>query len=270
MLAQTRNRENETLTLLIRNIIRDLQQVHITKRHAHVLSLPTSESTGEMRVTKHAREEAVAASNLERSNVASADINACNTSTDLINDTAELVAQDVTLGELDDCAVEEMQVGTADGAACDSEDDIAVFNNLWLGSVNCGEMLVFNSVQSLHGLAMVARLLVRSDILRRNSVIAVADDLFDASYRVISRVIDLVHSDHADPLLELRLGGHLVHPHQLGTLRHSRIPAHASHGNHIFALAIICNELVLGWATVKHQVVPPRSHRVAAVSELCT
>lgn len=56
------------------------------------------------------------------------------------------MAQDVTLGELDDCAVEEMQVGTADGAACDSEDDIAVFNNLWLGSVNCGEMLVFNSV----------------------------------------------------------------------------------------------------------------------------
>jgi hypothetical protein len=55
-------------------------------------------------------EEAVAASNLERSDVAPSDLDALDASADLVDDTAELVTQNVTLGELDDCAVEEMHV----------------------------------------------------------------------------------------------------------------------------------------------------------------
>jgi hypothetical protein len=172
MSAATLNRDEETkLTLLIRNIIGNLQQVHITKRHTNVLGLATSESASEMRVAKHTSgtstvhgtlsgvgvclltlgrellftEEAVTASNLERSDVAPSDIDARDASADLVNNTAELVAQDVTLGELNDCSMEEMQVRTADGAACDSEDDIAVFDDLWLRSVDCRGLLVFDS-----------------------------------------------------------------------------------------------------------------------------
>jgi hypothetical protein len=57
-------------------------------------------------------EEAVSTSNLERSDVSLADFNAPggSVSADLIHDTTELVAEDVALGKLDDCAVEEMQI----------------------------------------------------------------------------------------------------------------------------------------------------------------
>jgi len=55
-------------------------------------------------------EEAITTSNLERSDVSLADFNTGDFSADLFDDTAEFVAQDVALGELDDCAVKEMQV----------------------------------------------------------------------------------------------------------------------------------------------------------------
>jgi hypothetical protein len=57
---------------------------------------------------------------------------------DLLDDAAELVAQDVALGELDHRAVQEVQVGAADGGAGDAEDHVVVFKNLGLWDRGCG------------------------------------------------------------------------------------------------------------------------------------
>lgn len=51
--------------------------------------------------------------------------------------TAELVAEDVTFLELDDGAVEEVQVAAADGGAGDFEDDVARFDEAWFGDIDC-------------------------------------------------------------------------------------------------------------------------------------
>lgn len=57
-------------------------------------------------------EEAISTGNLERSDVSLADFDAPggSVSADLVHNTTELMTEDVALGKLDDCAVEEMQV----------------------------------------------------------------------------------------------------------------------------------------------------------------
>lgn len=82
-------------------------------------------------------EEAVAAGNLEGRDITLADLDSRDGRPDLVDDAAEFMAQDVAFGELDDGAVQEMQVGAADGAAGDFEDDVAVFDDLGFGCVDC-------------------------------------------------------------------------------------------------------------------------------------
>jgi len=47
------------------------------------------------------------------------------------------VSENVTLLELNDGAMVQVQVAAADGAAGDLEDDIAVFEDLGFGAVDC-------------------------------------------------------------------------------------------------------------------------------------
>jgi hypothetical protein len=47
------------------------------------------------------------------------------------------VPQDVALLQLNDSAMVKVQVATADGAACDLEDHVAVFKDLGFGAVDC-------------------------------------------------------------------------------------------------------------------------------------
>jgi hypothetical protein len=55
----------------------------------------------------------------------------------LVYDSAELVSENVALLELNDGAMVQVQVAAADGAAGDLEDDIAVFEDLGFGAVDC-------------------------------------------------------------------------------------------------------------------------------------
>lgn len=69
----------------------------------------------------------VTTSNLERGNHPLALGQSLDIGTHLVDDTAELVTQDITLFELDNSAMEKMQVATADCAAGNLEDDVARF-----------------------------------------------------------------------------------------------------------------------------------------------
>jgi hypothetical protein len=77
-------------------------------------------------------EETVSASDLERGNVAAADFDGIGIHgrPDLIDDAAELVAENVALGHLDYGAVEQVEVGAADSAASNTKNYITVFDNL--------------------------------------------------------------------------------------------------------------------------------------------
>jgi len=78
----------------------------------------------------------VSASNLEGCDNTVTLLDVLDTRTERVYDTAELVAEDVALLHLDDRAVKKMQVGTADSATGDLENNIAVFYNLWLWCVD--------------------------------------------------------------------------------------------------------------------------------------
>lgn len=112
--------------LLVRDVVRNGKQVHVTQGHAHVLGLAACKTAREVRVAEHAcrlaavhcvlgrvgvgalalrrelllAEEAVAAGDLEGCHVATALLDACYLRPDLINDTAELVAKDISLFHL--------------------------------------------------------------------------------------------------------------------------------------------------------------------------
>lgn len=148
-------------TLFIRNVVWDLKQIHIRQRYAHVLGLSARKAAGEVGIAKHAgrappvhglgrrvgvgllalrrqlllAKEAVAAGNLERGDVAAAGLDTAHTGPDAVDNAAELVAEYVALGQLDDGAVQEMQVGAADCAARDFKDDVAVLDDLGTGDV---------------------------------------------------------------------------------------------------------------------------------------
>lgn len=145
--------------LLIRNTIRDLQQVVIADGHADILGLATSKAAGEVRVAKDTgagtavhglrgsvgvgllalrrqlllAEEAVSAADLEGGDIALALLDLLDAGTCLDGHTAELVAEDVALLHLNHGAVKKMQIRTANGAACHLEDDIVVLQNLGHG-----------------------------------------------------------------------------------------------------------------------------------------
>ena len=152
----------EVQSLLIGNIVGELEEVDVAVRHASVLRLTASETTREVRVSKHARGpaavhgvldgvavgalalrrqlllavEALAASDLEAGDDAVALLQVLDARTHLIDDTAELVAQDVALLQLDDGAMVQVQVAAADGAAGDLEDHVAVLEDLGFGAVD--------------------------------------------------------------------------------------------------------------------------------------
>jgi len=89
---------------------------------------------------------ALSARNLETRHHSVALLQVLDARPHLVYDSAELVAKDVALLELDDRAMVQMQVATADSAAGDLEDHIAVFEDLGFGAVDCiekGKRLVF-------------------------------------------------------------------------------------------------------------------------------
>lgn len=78
----------------------------------------------------------------------------------LVDDAAELVAEDVALLQLDDGAVVQVQVAATDGAAGDFEDHIPVFEDLGFGAVDClGKRVLVDFVLGyligLPGLALI-------------------------------------------------------------------------------------------------------------------
>ena len=164
IMETSREQSRKKLTLLVRDVIRNLEQIHVAQRHADILGLPASEAAREVRVAKDAggaatvealcgrvgvgrlalrrqallAEEAVAAGDLERGDVALADLHLGDGAADQLDDAAELVAQDVAVGQLHHGAVVEVQVGAADGRAGDLEDHVGVFEDLGLGHVGYG------------------------------------------------------------------------------------------------------------------------------------
>ena len=80
---------------------------------------------------------AIAACDLETGDDAIAFLQVLDLGTELVDFTAELVAEDVAFLELDDGAVEEVQVATADGGAGDFEDDVAGLDEAWFGDFDC-------------------------------------------------------------------------------------------------------------------------------------
>jgi hypothetical protein len=80
---------------------------------------------------------ALSARNLETGHHSVALLEVLDARSHLVYDSAELVSEDVALLELDDGAMVQVQVAAADGAAGDLEDDIAVFEDLGFGAVDC-------------------------------------------------------------------------------------------------------------------------------------
>ena len=160
-------------SLLVGDIVGEFEEVDVAVRNTRVLGLTARETAREVRVSEHARGpaavhgvldgvavgalalrrqlllavETLAASDLETGDDAVALLQVLDTGAHLVYDTAELVAQDVALLQLDDGAMVEVQVAAADGAAGDLEDHVAVFEDLGFGAVDCwraeGKRLVF-------------------------------------------------------------------------------------------------------------------------------
>ena len=193
--------------LLIGNVVGDLEHVGIGQGHTDVLGLTTGETAGQVGVAKDAggaaavhglglgvgvgdlalgrelvlAEEAVAAGNLERNDIALADLDLLDAGADLIDNTAELVAEDVALVHLHDGTVVEMEVRAADGGAGDLEDDIVWFDNLGLGDIDDSDLLGALPDEGLHEVGRVAGLgaVVVGDVLL-DLFGAIADKLLDA------------------------------------------------------------------------------------------
>src|SRR5262245_31302447 len=73
---------------------------------------------------------AVATGNLEARHDSVALLEPFDSRTQVVHDAAEFMAEDISLLQLDDDAVKQVQIGAADGAAGHLEDDIAVFYDL--------------------------------------------------------------------------------------------------------------------------------------------
>lgn len=152
----------EVQSLLVGDIVGEFEEVDVAIRHTSVFGLAAREAACEVRVSKHARGpaavhgvldgvavgalalrrqlllavEALAASDLETSDDAVALLQVLDAGAHLVDDTAELVAQDVALLQLDDGAMVKVQVAAADGAAGDLEDHVAVLEDLGFGAVD--------------------------------------------------------------------------------------------------------------------------------------
>ena len=169
-------------TLLIWNVVGELEKVDVSTWDADILGLTTGEPTGEMAVTEHTSGVStvhavldlvgvgllalggeflvavhalssvsdcservrkiwvltyVSASNLERCNDTVTLLDVLDTRAERVYDTAELVAENVTLLHLDDRTVEKMEVRTADCGAGNLENNIAILDDLWLWGVDC-------------------------------------------------------------------------------------------------------------------------------------
>jgi hypothetical protein len=153
----------EVQSLLIRNIVGKLEKVDVAVGHASELGLAASKATREVRVSEHACGPAAVHGVLNSVRIGAlalrrlflvavialpaGDLEGCDhtvtllqildTRSHLVHDTAELVAQDVALLQLNNSAMVKVQVAAADGAAGDLEDDIAVFEDLGFGAVDC-------------------------------------------------------------------------------------------------------------------------------------
>lgn len=92
------------------------------------------------RVIRPSRERRtyVSASNLERGHDSVTLLQVLDARTQLVDNTAELVSKDIPFLKLNDGAVEQVQVTTADGASGNLQDNIAVLEELRLGALNWG------------------------------------------------------------------------------------------------------------------------------------
>lgn len=118
----------------------------------HLVRIRPLALTAELLFTVHA----VTTSNLETGNDPVPDIQVCDFRALLLDSAAELVAEDVAAFHLDDGTVEEMEVGAADGAAGDFEDNIAVFDDDGAGYFLDFDVAFTHPAQSFHGLGGMA------------------------------------------------------------------------------------------------------------------
>jgi hypothetical protein len=84
----------------------------------------------------------LSACDLKRGNISLADLDVGDTRPNLVDDAAELVAEDVALLHLDDCAVKQVQVTSTDRGSCDLQDYISILENPWLRNVHYGGLAV--------------------------------------------------------------------------------------------------------------------------------
>lgn len=100
----------------------------------------------------------------------------------LIYDTAELVTENVTLLELNNSAVKQMQVRTADCGSGNLDNDIAGLHDLGLRALDHLDLVLAHPRQRLHLLArrvgVFSRVARVCDILCRGGFTAMTDGLF--------------------------------------------------------------------------------------------
>ena len=96
---------------------------------------------------------AISTRNLETRHHSVALLQVLDARSHLVYDSAELVSENVTLLELNDGAMVQVQVAAADGAAGDLEDDIAVLEDLGFGAVDYWKLwLALIKVAMLHAI----------------------------------------------------------------------------------------------------------------------
>ena len=164
--------------------------------------------TGEMRISKHARcpppihplrnririglraltrqlaltHRTSTARNLETRHNPIPLLHLLNRGPDFIHNPTKLMPKNITLLQLDDGAVQEVEIAAADGTAGDFENDIPVFDDARFGHVDHLHRVFAHPRQSLHRfrrVAVFASFLSRvGDILDGDCVGVVADGLF--------------------------------------------------------------------------------------------
>ena len=122
----------------------------------------------------------LATGNLERGDVSFALLDVLDPGANLVNDTTELVAQDVVDLHLHNGAVVEVKVAAADGATGDLEDHVARLQDLGTRHVEHLHLVLALPCQGLHGVLWATGLLVTADVLLSHGAVIVADDLLNS------------------------------------------------------------------------------------------
>ena len=124
---------------------------------------------------------ALSARNLEARDDSVALLDLFDGRSDIIYHTAEFVTEDVALLHLNDCAVEQMKIATADCAASHLDNDIFVLDHNWLWHIYDFDSVLALPDQRFHRLVWVAILApvaswVR-DILFSDRIVSVSNCL---------------------------------------------------------------------------------------------